>query len=73
MLTVEMKINGTLIGQIYAHNKGFNHDNNTHEYKYHMYQMGMDGEPVIKEGWVSHYREDGFNKLISIILEDMEL
>lgn len=71
MLTVEMKINGALIGQIYAHNKGFNLAINKHEYTYHIYQVSMSGEPTIKEGKVSHYRDDGFNKLISIILEDI--
>lgn len=75
MLTVEMKINGTLIGQIYAHNKGYVKGSyNECRYGYHLYQMdtGMDGKPSIKEGTLIHNRPDGFNKLIKLILEDVE-
>ena len=50
MLTIEMKINGTLIGQVYAHNEGYVGHTNICEYKWHLYSMDMKGNPTIKEG-----------------------
>jgi hypothetical protein len=69
MLTVEMKINGTMIGQIYAHNEGGALGNC--DYKWHCYLMDDAGKPSLYEGRVNHQRQEGFAKLMSIIYEDL--
>ena len=64
MLTIEMKINGTLIGQIYAHNEGYVDDDfSLCNYTYHCYLMGMKGQPKLAEGSLQHKREKGFTVL----------
>ena len=71
MLTIEMKINGTLIGQVYAHNKGYV-DGSICKYDWHCYQMDMKGNPTITQGTLRHDRPDGFNKLAEAIFKELE-
>jgi len=68
MLTIEMKINGTLIGQIYAHNEGYTVGGNC-KYMWHCYLMSLHGEPSLKQGTIEHLRADGFTKLGAILME----
>ena len=71
MLTIEMKVNGTLVGQIYAHNEtgymGFC------DYKWHCY---LTQEEVLLKGMVTHQRQNGFLRLQAIltdaVIEELE-
>ena len=68
MLSVELKINGMLIYHIYARNvssKDFGECN----YLYEFYEIESR---EVKNGEVSHFRQDGLSKLVAKILEDME-
>jgi len=72
MLTIEMKINGILIGQIYAHNQGYEDATDLCSYNYHCYLMDMKGNPSIAEGVVLHRRNEGFLKLAGILSDAAE-
>ena len=68
MFTIEIKINGSLIGHIYGINKG-DGPNKTTRYNYEYY------EPEIRRlitGSVLHKRENGIRVLIELILESVE-
>lgn len=86
MLTAEIKVNGTLIAHLYARNITFDKewedaqklfagakvvvpDTKEHKYKYEYYEIGS-GKTT--SGNVSHIRNDGAAKLISVIMDDME-
>lgn len=72
MLTIEYKINGILIGQIYAHNEGFNETFDKCTYKYHYYSTGgNNNEGLLINGRVDHFRKDGFEKLAFILGEEI--
>ena len=68
-----MKVNGTLIGQVYAHNEGYVGATNTCKYTYHLYQMDLRGKPSIIEGSLEHERDAGFNVLAEKIFADASL
>ncbi len=69
MLTTEIKVNGTLIGHIYARNIGSvsTIDPSTCQYEYEIYYVGRN---MTKTGQISHDRGDGFEGLIWEILKD---
>lgn len=71
MLTAEIKVNGCLIGHIYAHNTGYVHAQNHDEcsYEYHIYDV-TEGS-VIKSGRVEHARSSGAFALIQTIIEEL--
>ena len=67
MFTVEIKINGSMIGHIYGHNKA-DIANGVCRYEYEYYQ------PELRKmvcGEVTHARDDGIRELISMILNDV--
>ena len=64
MFTVEIKINGSLIGHIYGHNEGIEESGDT-KYTFEYYRP--DSRKLIN-GNVLFKREDGIEKLISKIL-----
>jgi len=66
MFTVEIKINGSLIGHIYGHNEGVDKNNNT-EYTYEYYRP--ESRKLVN-GKILFRREDGIENLICSILED---
>ena len=67
MLSIEMKINGTIIGQIYAHNvDGYM---SMCSYKWHCYFIGEDDDPCLVGGVLKHDRKDGFLKLQVLLTE----
>lgn len=68
MLTIEMKINGTIIGQIYAHNEGG--ALGFCDYKWHCYMMDLQGNPTLYEGLTSHQRQKGFTALAEKLLKE---
>ena len=67
MLTVEVKINGSLIIYIYARNRGLM-DSKGDIYEYEIYEVGKE----IKRGEVSHGRSKGALSLIKTIIEKGE-
>jgi hypothetical protein len=68
MFTVELKINGALVGHVYGVNKGVAANGKT-SYVYDYYDVG---NRKITKGTVKHKRDDGLNKLIALILEDVD-
>ena len=64
MFTVEIKINGTLIGHIYGHNTGDQVEGKT-VYNWHYYSTE---EQDVSRGHILHKREDGINALVAAIL-----
>jgi len=69
MLTIEMKINGSLIGQIYA--RCGDGALGRHSYTYHCYMMDPFGKPELIEGKVTHQRQEGFLELAQILYKDI--
>ncbi len=68
MFTVELKINGALIGHIHGVNKGIGQEGaTTYDYDYYDVEKGD-----LSKGRIFHKREDGINHLIKLILEDLE-
>ena len=65
MFTVEIKINGTLIGHVYGHNTGVK-DRGETLYDWHYYST--EGGNVVK-GKAHHKRENGINALVSEVLQ----
>ena len=68
MFSVEIKINGNLIGHIYGVNKGLTVKGLT-KYSYEYYDPEF--HKIIK-GNVKHHREAGIRPLITTIFKDME-
>lgn len=67
MFTVEIKINGSLIGHIYGKNLG-EISNGLWEYCYEYYEPEL--RKIIK-GKVVYIRDKGVRELISLILDDI--
>jgi len=66
MFTIEIKINGVMIGHIYGVNiGGKEHGKNSYSYEYYKPESRE-----VNKGLVRHAREDGIEKLIALILED---
>lgn len=69
MFTVEIKINGSLIGHIYGHNEGDSPDGKGDKYRYEYYEPETR---EVRNGNVVHRRSDGIRKLVAAILNDAE-
>ena len=69
MFTVELKINGALIGHIHGQNITTESNSGECEYSYEYYDVQ---KKEINRGQVVHNRPDGIRNLIKIILEDLE-
>lgn len=71
MLTVELKVNGTMVGHIYARNvTGTKHlGNQNHLYHWEYYRPE---QRTLRQGTVTHVRDDGIEQLISIILSEVD-
>jgi len=67
MFTVEIRINGTLIGHIYGRNMGRNPGGKT-RYDYEYYEPEL---PNVRKGSVMHERDGGIRPLIAAILADV--
>lgn len=65
MLSVEIKINGLMIGHIHALNKGIVQGSLHNKYRFEYY---IPGKGVVAEGTVLHMREEGAEVLVSKIL-----
>ena len=73
MFSVEVKINGVLIGHLYGHNNGYmESDVLSGEclYSYEYYEPGKGKE--VKRGNITHKRDDGMVKLLSKIFKKLE-
>ena len=70
MFTVELKINGALIGHVHGINKGLYPEGKGETlYNYEYYNVE---ERDLIAGHVLHKRDDGLPNLVRLILEDME-
>ena len=69
MFTIEIKINGAMIGHIYGQNKGSVGDGE-YEYCYEYYEP--DNKINLQRGTVRHKRSDGIKELVKLILEDLK-
>lgn len=67
MLTVEIKVNGALIGLAYARNVAWGDLLDTSTYKWQYYRP--EGSPNLLVGEVEHKRDDGAEALVRKILE----
>lgn len=68
MFTVEIKINGSLIGHIYGHNEG-DLPNGESKYRYEYYET--ESRKVVN-GNVTHKRHHGIRQLVNAILTDVD-
>lgn len=71
MFTVEVRINGSLISHIYGHNEGPSPTGKFQEdvYTYELYEVESRN---VRNGQVTHYRPNGINALIGMILSDVD-
>ena len=69
MFTFEIRINGDLISHIYGHNERLDKNGRHYEYSYRHYSVETGD---ITAGTVKHERKKGINKLIRLILEEVE-
>ena len=68
MFTIEIKINGAMIGHIYGRNvKDMGNGQNEYDYEYYEPEQRN-----LKKGTVSHARSDGIRKLVNKILTDID-
>ena len=67
MFTVEIRINGSMIGHIYGHNEGENYKTGLTTYRYEYYRP--ESQKIVN-GSVLFKRNDGIEDLIRVILED---
>ena len=68
MITAEVKINGALIGVVYAHNTGYSGSGNmVCGYDWEITHIGQNKQP--STGKLEHNRSHGWEVLISKILE----
>jgi len=67
MLSVELKVNGTLIGYVYGKNIA-PVPGGKYRYEYEYYEPELR---ELKTGVVLHKREDGLRTLVAAILEDV--
>ena len=73
MFSVEVKINGILIGHLYGHNKGYMESDDLSDeclYSYEWFEPGTGKE--VKRGNITHKRDDGMVKLLSKIFKKLE-
>lgn len=68
MFTIEIKINGTMIGHIYGRNLCVQ-ENGLSLYDYEYYEPEI---PKLQRGTISHCREQGIRKLVKLILSDVD-
>lgn len=67
MFTIEIKINGNLIGHIYGRNMGMKGEETQYVYEYY-----EPDTPKLIKGEVLHDRDAGIRPLICKILNDIE-
>jgi len=73
MLTVEMKVNGTLVHHIYAQNVEYVGDGAyMYDYTSCIPVPLKDIEPAIKTGSVVHKRDEGMAVLVNTIIKDLD-
>ena len=70
MITAEIKINGTLLGHLYAYNTGIKSELDTDVYRYN-YEYYKVGEGKVTIGSITHSRADGAEKLISLLMGEI--
>lgn len=68
MFTVEIKINGTMLGHIYGRNLQVQ-EGGLDRYEYEYYEPEI---PKLRCGTVLHGRKNGIRKLVKIILDDVD-
>ena len=66
MISVEIKINGSLIAHIYGHNEGTYNSKGETQYSYELYEVAK-GDKALKYGTVDHKRDEGIFQLIKKI------
>jgi hypothetical protein len=66
MFTVEIKVNGAMVGHLYGHNADMGIT--TAQYRYEYHPIGH-GELLL--GGVEHFRPDGIEALVRKILTDV--
>jgi hypothetical protein len=73
MISMDMKVNGVLIGHIYCHNEGSIHMDNVLDLCQYYWEYHKIGErkSKIQRGCVSHRRKEGALKLFSLIIKDI--
>ena len=60
MMTIEIKVNGTVISQTYIHNiSPRGHTDNTCDYEWHTYFIGNGNNPKLFQGTHVHKRDKG--------------
>ena len=70
MFTVELKVNGALIGHVHGINKGFHLEVDGEAlYEYEYYDVEARS---LTKGNIFHNRDDGIKCLIKSILDDLE-
>ena len=73
MFTIEIKINGSMIGHIYGRNIGYTEDCGPNEHMMnYTYEYYEPETREIKSGRVKHERTDGARRLVQLILEDLD-
>ena len=74
--SIELKINGQLIGHLYYHNKGFigrdsrGRISNSYLYTWEYHTWPASPSPILK-GELTHKRGEGVEKLVYLILKDI--
>jgi hypothetical protein len=71
MLSCEIKVNGNLVGHIYARNVTGEVSPDQTQHLYHWEYYRPESRKV-RNGIVSHIRRDGIEQLISIILAEVD-
>jgi len=71
MITVEIKVNGNMVGHIYGQNLGraYGEGKRVHDYRYEYYNLALG---KIISGSVLHSGKLNIEKLINEILSDIE-
>ncbi len=71
MLSVELKVNGVMVGHIYGRNISGNDHMYCSEHIYRWEYYKPEQRQMVS-GTVKHIRDDGIEKLISLILKEVE-
>ena len=69
MFSVEVRINGSMIGHIYGHNEGFTNNSKKYDECNYTYQYYDVQEGIVYSGEVKHERQDGIEELLKRILQ----
>ena len=69
MFTIEIKINGSLVGHIYGHNEGHINAKGETLYRYEYYEVETRR---VRPGTVRHVRKGGIRSLVVAILSSVE-